>query len=60
MHAVKYDGMTSMVSAQILKRLVIREGDRRIVLNQLQLDHITWEQLHYIINNLPKEATHTD
>ena len=41
MHAVKYDGMTSMVSAQILKRLVIREGDRRIVLNQLQVDHIT-------------------
>lgn len=35
MHAVKYDGMTSMVSAQILKRSVIREGDRRIVLKQL-------------------------
>lgn len=60
MHAVKYDGMTSMVSAQILKRSVIREGDQRIVLKQLQLDHITWEQLHYIINDLPKEATHTD
>lgn len=47
--------MTSMVSSQIIKRSVIREGDQRIVLNQLQLDHITWEQLHY---QRPSKGSH--